>query len=250
MAGHRRSGCYNLLGLLQQRPVWTGPELAERLGVTARTVRRDVERLRALGYPVHASQGVGGGYQLGAGRTCRRCCSTTRRRSPRRSRCRWPRVARSPAPSEAALRALAKLDQVLPAGCAHEVRALSRRGGRPSAGGRVEVDAEMPCLLARACRDEVGSSFDYTAGRRGADGAGSSPTAWSPPTGAGTCSPTTSTATTGAVPVDRMTDGPRDDLALPPARGARRRGVRAALGDRRARTCTRRGSWCTRPRRR
>ena len=39
-----------LLGLLQQRPVWTGPELAERLGVTTRSIRRDVERLRALGY--------------------------------------------------------------------------------------------------------------------------------------------------------------------------------------------------------
>ncbi len=52
-----------LRGLLQQRQVWTGPELADRLGVTARTVRRDVERLRTLGYQVHASQGVG--YQLG-----------------------------------------------------------------------------------------------------------------------------------------------------------------------------------------
>src|SRR6188508_516782 len=56
-----------LLALLQQRPVWTGPELADRLGVTTRRVRRDVERLRALGYPVNATQGVGGGYQLGAG---------------------------------------------------------------------------------------------------------------------------------------------------------------------------------------
>jgi predicted DNA-binding transcriptional regulator YafY len=56
-----------LLGLLQQRQVWTGPELADRLGVTPRTVRRDVERLRTLGYPVHASQGVGGGHQLGPG---------------------------------------------------------------------------------------------------------------------------------------------------------------------------------------
>ncbi|MGB8940363.1 MAG: helix-turn-helix domain-containing protein, partial [Streptomyces sp.] len=46
-----------LLGLLQQRQVWTGPELAARLGVTARTVRRDVDRLRTLGYPVHAGQG-------------------------------------------------------------------------------------------------------------------------------------------------------------------------------------------------
>ena len=56
-----------LLGLLQSRRVWTGEELAERLGVTTRSVRRDVERLRDLGYPVHASKGHGGGYQLGAG---------------------------------------------------------------------------------------------------------------------------------------------------------------------------------------
>jgi len=56
-----------LLGLLQSRPVWSGPELAARLGVTVRSVRRDVERLRELGYPVQASKGVGGGYQLGAG---------------------------------------------------------------------------------------------------------------------------------------------------------------------------------------
>ena len=56
-----------LLGLLQSRPTWTGPELAERLDVTTRTVRRDVDRLRALGYPVRAGQGVGGGYQLGLG---------------------------------------------------------------------------------------------------------------------------------------------------------------------------------------
>src|SRR6266545_5977709 len=56
-----------LLSLLQARADWPGPELAERLGVTTRTVRNDVERLRGLGYPVHASPGVGGGYRLGAG---------------------------------------------------------------------------------------------------------------------------------------------------------------------------------------
>ena len=57
-----------LLALLQQRPVWTGTELAERLGVTTRSVRRDVERLRNLGYPVNATQGAAGGYRLGAGK--------------------------------------------------------------------------------------------------------------------------------------------------------------------------------------
>lgn len=58
-----------LLGLLQSRRVWSGDELAERLGVTNRSVRRDVERLRDLGYPVHASKGHGGGVP--ARRGCR-----------------------------------------------------------------------------------------------------------------------------------------------------------------------------------
>jgi predicted DNA-binding transcriptional regulator YafY len=56
-----------LLALLQHRPSWTGSELAERLEVTERTVRRDVDRLRELGYPVEASPGINGGYQLGRG---------------------------------------------------------------------------------------------------------------------------------------------------------------------------------------
>ncbi len=56
-----------LLDLLQSRPAWSGTELAERLGVTTRTIRRDVERLRVLGYPVNAEHGAAGGYRLGAG---------------------------------------------------------------------------------------------------------------------------------------------------------------------------------------
>lgn len=54
-----------LLSLLQRRVRWTGPELAQRLGVTVRTVRRDVDRLRTLGYPIDAEPGPEGGYQLG-----------------------------------------------------------------------------------------------------------------------------------------------------------------------------------------
>ncbi|MDO5661558.1 MAG: YafY family protein [Brachybacterium sp.] len=57
-----------LLSLLQSRSVWSGPDLAAELGVTTRCIRRDVDRLRELGYPVIASSGHGGGYQLGAGR--------------------------------------------------------------------------------------------------------------------------------------------------------------------------------------
>src|SRR5258708_18144720 len=56
-----------LLSLRQTRRDWTGPQLAERLGVTTRTIRNDIERLRSLGYPVDATPGVSGGYRLGVG---------------------------------------------------------------------------------------------------------------------------------------------------------------------------------------
>src|SRR2546423_3765865 len=56
-----------LLTLLQSRREWPGPELADRLAVTTRTLRHDVARLRELGYPVEASPGVAGGYRLGPG---------------------------------------------------------------------------------------------------------------------------------------------------------------------------------------
>src|SRR4051794_4950599 len=56
-----------LLSLLQTPREWPGPELAERLEVSTRTVRNDIERLRDLGYPVHATRGAIGGYRLEAG---------------------------------------------------------------------------------------------------------------------------------------------------------------------------------------
>ena len=56
-----------LLSLLQTRREWSGPELAERLDITTRTVRRDIDKLRELGYPVDANVGSRGGYRLGAG---------------------------------------------------------------------------------------------------------------------------------------------------------------------------------------
>ena len=83
-----------LLSLLQTHRYWPGAELADRLEVSPRTLRRDVDRLRELGYPVDAARGVAGGYQLRAGGRCRRCCSRTRRRSPSPSAC----VRRRPAP--------------------------------------------------------------------------------------------------------------------------------------------------------
>ena len=67
--GETATRTLSLLSLLQVRPDWTGAELAERLGVSDRTIRNDVARLRELGYPVTAIRGPGGRYQLGAGTT-------------------------------------------------------------------------------------------------------------------------------------------------------------------------------------
>src|SRR6201984_1515499 len=58
-----------LLSLFQAQRYWSGADLSERLEVTGRTLRRDVDRLRSLGYPVHSTSGVAGSYQLGAGAT-------------------------------------------------------------------------------------------------------------------------------------------------------------------------------------
>src|ERR1700688_2603307 len=56
-----------LLSLFQAQRYWSGADLSRRLDVTSRTLRRDVDRLRSLGYPVHSTSGTAGGYQLGAG---------------------------------------------------------------------------------------------------------------------------------------------------------------------------------------
>jgi len=152
-----------LLGLLQQRRVWTGPELAARLGVTSRTVRRDVERLRTLGYPVHASQGVGGGYQLGPGQELPPLLLDDEEAIATAVSLLVGAGGAVASAGGAALRALTKLDQVLPTRLRHEVRALA--GAVESfTGGRTPADPEILMTLARACRDEVEVGFDYSSG--------------------------------------------------------------------------------------
>ena len=149
-----------LLGLLQQRPVWTGPELADRLGVTPRTVRRDVERLRTLGYPVHASQGVGGGYQLGPGQDLPPLLLDDEEAIATAVALLAGAGGAVAGAADAALRALTKLDRVLPTRLRHEVRALS--GSVESFGaGRTPVDPEVLMTLARTCRNQVEAGFDY-----------------------------------------------------------------------------------------
>jgi predicted DNA-binding transcriptional regulator YafY len=150
-----------LLGLLQQRQVWTGPELADRLGVTPRTVRRDVERLRTLGYQVHASQGVG--YQLGPGKDLPPLLLDDEEAIATAVSLLAGAGGGVSSAGDAAVRALTKLDRVLPTRLRHEVRALS--GSVESfGGGRTPVDPDVIMTLARACRDEVEAGFDYPSG--------------------------------------------------------------------------------------
>jgi predicted DNA-binding transcriptional regulator YafY len=151
-----------LLGLLQSRRVWNGDELADRLGVTARSVRRDVDRLRDLGYPVHASRGHGGGYQLGAGAALPPLLLDPDEAVAVAVCLRLAAGGSVAGVGEAALRALSKLDQVLPArlrsqvGAVHDATVTLIPDGVDSA---VEPDVLM--TLARACRDREHVTAGY-----------------------------------------------------------------------------------------
>ncbi|MBO2462103.1 helix-turn-helix transcriptional regulator [Actinomadura violacea] len=157
-----------LLGLLQARPSWTAAELAAELGVTDRSVRRDVERLRALGYPVHAAPGVGGGYRLGAGTRLPPLLLDDGEAIATAVSLRLAAGGTVAGAGEAALRALAKLDQVMPPRLRAEVRAV-HGATETLAGPGAVVDAEVLVTLARACRDAVRVRFRYAA-RGGAEG--------------------------------------------------------------------------------
>src|SRR5688572_8983361 len=104
-----------LLSLLQSRPHWNATELAGRLGVTQRTVRRDMTRLRDLGYPVVAASGITGGYQLGAGAALPPLLLTDDEAVAVAVGLRAAATGGLAGYEEAAVAALAKLEQVLPA---------------------------------------------------------------------------------------------------------------------------------------
>jgi predicted DNA-binding transcriptional regulator YafY len=151
----------HLIGLLQSRSLWTAEELAERLGVTTRSVRRDVERLRELGYPVKASRGAGGGYQLGPGRALPPLLLDPEEAVAVAVCLRLAAGGSVAGVDEAAVRALAKLDQVLPPRLRAHVTAVQESTvaiERLGAG----VDPDTLLTLARACRDREVVGFDYT----------------------------------------------------------------------------------------
>jgi predicted DNA-binding transcriptional regulator YafY len=113
-----------LLSLLQKRPAWSGTELAERLGVTKRTVRRDVDRLRSLGYPVDATPGRDGGYRLGPGGSMPPLLFDDDEATAATIALRGAAGGPVVGIEEAALSALSKLDRVLPPHLRARVEAL------------------------------------------------------------------------------------------------------------------------------
>ncbi|MBL1079615.1 YafY family transcriptional regulator [Nocardia sp. 2] len=152
-----------LLSLLQTRRFWGGNELAERLEVTLRTVRRDIERLREMGYPVEATTGHAGGYRLASGTDMPPLLLDDDEAVALA-------VALHTASSgvvgmeETALRALAKLEQILPARLRHRVTAV---GAATVPMGPLpwnpvpRADPTVLATLAAACRDHEIVGFDY-----------------------------------------------------------------------------------------
>ncbi|MCX4822087.1 YafY family transcriptional regulator [Streptomyces sp. NBC_01142] len=151
-----------LLSLLQAHREWSGADLADRLGVTPRTVRRDVDRLRDLGYPVNASPGTGGGYQLGAGAELPPLLLDDEEAVAVAVGLRTAAGNGIEGIGETSVRALAKLEQVLPhrlrrrVGALHAFTVPMLRGPQNST-----VDASVLTELANACRDSERLRFEY-----------------------------------------------------------------------------------------
>lgn len=149
-----------LLSLLQMRREWSGGDLAGRLGVTDRTVRRDVDKLRSLGYPVHSATGVTGGYRLGAGAALPPLLLDDDEAVAVAVGLRTAAGGSVAGIEETSVRALAKLEQVLPSRLRHRVAALqSATVALPGRGPM--VSAETLSVIAGACRDLRVLRFDY-----------------------------------------------------------------------------------------
>ncbi len=149
-----------LLSLLQARRDWPGSDLASRLEVDVRTVRRDVERLRSLGYPVHATPGVAGGYRLGAGAALPPLLLDDDEAVAVAVGLRTAANGTIAGIEETSLSALAKLEQVLPARLRPRVGALHAVTMSLGGGGPV-IDAEVLTAIAGACRNHERLRFGY-----------------------------------------------------------------------------------------
>lgn len=144
------------------RPHWSATELAERLDITPRTVRRDVTRLRELGYPVSAEPGPQGGYQLGAGGALPPLLLSDDEAVAVATGLRATANSGVAAFEEAAIAALAKLEQVLPTRLRHRVDALNATIVLPRRRQEVAAtDPDVLLTLAQACRGPERLRFHY-----------------------------------------------------------------------------------------
>jgi predicted DNA-binding transcriptional regulator YafY len=149
-----------LLAMLQARRDWSGNELASRLEVSTRTIRTDVERLRDLGYPVIASPGVGGGYRLSHGTTMPPLLLDDEEVVAVAVALRTAAGAGITGIEEASLRALVKLEQMLPHRLRHRVDAM-RTATVTVPGAGPTVDLEALGGIAGAIRASERLRFDY-----------------------------------------------------------------------------------------
>ncbi|WP_152362083.1 helix-turn-helix transcriptional regulator [Microlunatus speluncae] len=152
-----------LLSLLQTHRYWTGDELADRLDVSVRTLRRDVDRLRELGYPVEAGRGVGGGYQLAPGASLPPLVLDDEEAVALAVGLHTAAQGSLTGIAEASVRALAKVIQVMPRGLRRRVEALRSATAAPVWGAPPNTDPEALVLLAQACRDDERVTFGYQA---------------------------------------------------------------------------------------
>ncbi|MGY1742548.1 MULTISPECIES: helix-turn-helix transcriptional regulator [unclassified Blastococcus] len=157
-----------LLSLMQDRRHWAGADLAERLDVSLRTLRRDVERLRDLGYPVEATPGVAGGYRLAPGASLPPLVLDDEEAVALTVGLQAAAQAAVAGMAESSVRALAKVVPVLPPRLRRRVDALAAATAAvPWAGGDTAVDPAVLTTIAQACRDTVRLTFDYTDARGG-----------------------------------------------------------------------------------
>jgi predicted DNA-binding transcriptional regulator YafY len=145
---------------LQARADWPGGELAERLEVSGRTIRRDIERLRQLGYPVESLSGPGGGYRLRAGAAMPPLLLDDEEAIAIAVGLRTAARASVTGIEETSLRALVKLEQVLPTHLRRRVRALGSATVTMPDGGPT-VDPQALTVIAAACRDSERVRFAY-----------------------------------------------------------------------------------------
>ncbi|MEO3779831.1 YafY family protein [Micromonospora sp. B11E3] len=154
-----------LLSLLQNHRYWPGTHLAERLGVSVRTLRRDIDRLRELGYPVEAQRGVDGGYQLTAGAALPPLVVDDEEAVALAVGLQAAAHSAVEGLAESSVRMLAKVVQVMPARLRRQVEALSAMtlpAGWDSP-TRPGVDPGVLTAVALACRDSEHLRFAYTA---------------------------------------------------------------------------------------